>query len=468
MNLEHALIRLERALGPSKVVTDAGHCAPFACDESEADGVTPPCVIHAESADDVTTALLICDEERVPVVPRGGGTGRTGGATVLGPAVVIDTLALSRVKDIDRENLVAVVEPGRHTGVFQGEVEGEGLFFPPDPQSAEWCCLGGNVAENAGGPRAFKYGVTRDYVLGVECALMGGALLRAGKRTVKGVAGYDIAALLVGSEGTLGVFTELTLRLVAAPPVVRTLLVTFDHVVKAGRAVAGIVAQGLVPRCLELLDGICCEGLRDSNREVVGEGVGALLIIEVDGHHAPSVEHEVERIGNACSEVGALELRVARTEGERDAVWAVRKLMSRALRARARFKLSEDIVVPRSKIPAILQRVKEIAEGERVVMPAYGHAGDGNLHVNFLWDEPEDKPRVHRAIESLFRATLDLGGTITGEHGIGVLKAPYLPWEQAPELIALQRRVKQSFDPHGLLNPGKIFLHGERISHGSC
>lgn len=466
--MDRARLRLERALGASKVLSDPAACAPYARDESEAEGVTPPCVVRVERAGDVTAALAICDEERVPAVPRGGATGRTGGAVPMVPAVVLDTLSLCRVKDIDRANLRATVEPGALTGAFQSLVEAEGLFFPPDPQSAEWSCLGGNVAENAGGPRAFKYGVTREYTLGVEAALMGGATVRAGRRTPKGVAGYDVTALLVGSEGTLAVFTELTLRLVPLPTEVRTLVAGFASVIDAGRAVSALVAKGLTPRCIELLDDVCCAVMREGDPASLPSGARAVLVIECDGRHPGAVDDELQRVGDACDEAGATSLTKASTAAERAALWSVRKVMSRALRARAKHKLSEDVVVPRTHVAALLAEVRVIAERERIVMPAYGHAGDGNLHVNALWDDDAERPAVDRAIESLFRATLSFGGTLTGEHGIGVLKAPYLPWEQSPELIALQRRIKDAFDPHGLLNPGKIFLPGGPASHRAC
>ncbi len=455
--ITRTVLKLERALGASQVIADPERCVAYARDESEAEGVVPPCVVLARTADDVAAVLAVCDTERVPVFPRAAGTGRTGGAVPTVPGVVLSTLGMDQVKEFDRENLLAVVGPGMVTGRFHAMVEAEGLFYPPDPQSWDTCSLGGNVAENAGGPRAFKYGVTREYVLGTETVLMGGTRLRTGRRTVKGVTGYDVTGLLVGSEGTLGVFTELTLRLVPGVPEVRTLLARFPDVLAAGRAVSGIVARGFVPRCLELLDGVCCDVLREHGSDAAGEGVGALLVIEVDGVHPAAVDDALERVGAACMDAGAKDVLVARHGGDRERFWAVRRQMSRALRARARYKLSEDVVVPRSRVPDLLARVARISEEKQVVMPAYGHAGDGNLHVNLLWNDPAERPRVEEAIGMLFRATIALGGTLSGEHGIGALKAPYLPLEQSEALIDLQRRLKTSFDPHGLLNPGKIF-----------
>ena len=457
---------LERALGPSRVITDPDLCAAYERDESEAPSVVPPCVVRAESAAEVAAALRACNERGVPVVPRGAGTGRTGGATVTVPSVVVDTSLLGGLKDIDRANGVAVVGVGMRTGALHAAVEAEGLFYPPDPQSAEWCCLGGNVAENAGGPRAVKYGVTRDWVLGLECAHMDGALVQHGRRTAKGVTGYDTVGMLVGSEGTLGVFTEVTVRLAALPTAVRGVLAVFADAVAAGRAVAALLAAGARPRCIELLDAICCAVMRADDPGVLPEGAGAALVIELDGYDDGAVAREAARAAECCVAAGAVSAHEAADAAERAALWAVRRVMSRALRKRAAHKLSEDVVVPRAQVAELIARVQVIAGEERVVMPTYGHAGDGNLHVNLLWDHDDERPRVQRAIERLFRATLDLRGTLSGEHGIGVLKAPYLAWEQGPELVVLQQRVKSAFDPRGLLNPGKIF--GDAPSHRAC
>lgn len=465
---ERCALALSRALGDSVVRTDLGAREAVRRDESEADAVLPAAVVVVRNTNDVSTALRVCDAEGVPVVARGAGTGRTGGSVLTAPGVMLDTRAMHAIKHIDAANRTAVVEPGVVTADLHAAVEGEGLFFPPDPASAQWSVLGGNVAENAGGPRAFKYGVTREYVLGMDAVVMGGEVLRCGRRTRKGVTGYDVTGLLVGSEGTLAVFTELTVSLVPRPTELRTARVCFADVGAAADAVSRIVAGGMVPRCLELMDGICCDVMRAQGETSIREGTGAMLVIEVDGMHPGAVDAELELVMGVCGDAGATEVIPARTEAEREGLWAVRKVMSRALRATAAHKLSEDIVVPRTAVPAVLQRVTEIAAARRVTMPAYGHAGDGNLHVNFLWDDPGDRVRVDGAIEDLFRATLALGGTLSGEHGIGVMKAPYLGWEQSEGLIELQKRVKSAFDPRGLLNPGKIFPPGGRATHGGC
>jgi glycolate oxidase len=452
--VDRAKLELERRLGPSKVLTSPDACAPYASDDSDVAGRAPDAVVLAATAADVAAVLAIAEACEVPVTPRAGGTGRTGGAVPVAGGIVLATHALARIKDIDRGNLVAVVEPGVITGALHEAVEREGLFYAPDPNSLESCCIGGNLAENAGGPRAFKYGVTRDWVLGLEACLMGGRVVRTGKRTLKGVTGYDVTALLVGSEGTLGVFTEATLRLVPKPPAVGTALALFSDVRGAADAVGAIVAAGIVPRCLELLDAATLDAVRAAGVSI-DPRAGAMLLIEVDGEAADAV---LERLGAVASErPGCIDVVVAQDAGQRDRLWAARRMLSKATRKLARHKLSEDIVVPRTRIVELLTRVDAIGDATGVRHLAYGHAGDGNLHVNFLWNDDAERPAVDRAIGLLMRATVELGGTLSGEHGIGVSKARYLSLEQSDDLIALQRDIKRAFDPKELLNPGKIF-----------
>ena len=451
---------LDRALGPSKILTSHESCEPYARDESEATGRVPEVVVLAEKSEDVRATLTCARAAGVPVTPRSGGTGRTGGAVPLRGGVVLSTLPMAEIKEIDRRERVAVVQPGVVLEDLHRAVEQEGLFYPPDPNSLASCALGGNISENAGGPRAFKYGVTRDYVLGLEAFTMDGDLLRAGRRTVKGVVGYDITALLVGSEGTLGVVTEATLRLRAKPAKVFTAMALCSTVQQAGSAVAAIVEAGVVPRCLELMDSASLEAIRTQGVGI-DRNAGSMLLIEVDGEEL-ACEQDLERVGEACTASGAMEVLVAQDASQRDRLWTARRELSPAVRKLARNKLAEDVVVPASRIPLLLDRITLVADEVQVRILTYGHAGDGNVHVNFLWDDDEELPRVKVAIERLFREVLALRGTISGEHGIGVLKAPYLHLEQGQELISLQRRIKQVFDVEGLLNPGKVFVGGAR------
>jgi len=454
---------LERALGPSKVLTERDACERFVRDESEAVGVVPDAVVLAESADDILAALGVAREAGVPITPRSGGTGRTGGAVPVAGGIVLSTLGMKSIVEIDRREGIAVVQPGVILQDLHDAVEAEGWFYPPDPNSQASCALGGNVAENAGGPRAFKYGVTRDYVLGLDAFLIGGQRIRAGRRTMKGVTGYDVTGLLVGSEGTLAVFGDITLQLIPKPESVMTLMTLFSNVKQASAAVQEIIARGLVPRCIELLDATTLEAMRSAGN-AIDANAGAMLIMEVDGDEA-ACERQAERVADACATAQVLDVLVAQDAAQREKLWAARRQMSHAVRKLTKKKLSEDVVVPRMQIGELLDRVARTSEQTGVRSLTYGHAGDGNLHCNYLWNEDEELPAVERAIEQLFRDVIELRGTLSGEHGIGVLKAQYLPLEQSAELITLQRDLKRVFDPQSLLNPGKIFPAG---SHRAC
>jgi len=330
---EKAKRLLERALGPSKVVTGRDSCEAYVRDESEAEGVVPDAVVLAESADDVLEALRVAREAEVPITPRAAGTGRTGGAVPVAGGIVLSMMGMKSIKEVDRKEGIAVVEPGVVLGDLHAAVEAEGWFYPPDPNSLANCTLGGNVAENAGGPRAFKYGVTRDWVLGVEAFLVGGQRIRAGRRTTKGVTGYDVTALLVGSEGTLAVFGDTTLTLMPKPPFVTTLLVLFSELSHAGASVEAMVSAGLVPRCIELLDGLTLDAMRSAGNAIDARA-GAMLLIEVDGDEA-SVDAQAERVGEACTASSAIDVLVAQDAAQRERLWAARREMSPDLPKRA-------------------------------------------------------------------------------------------------------------------------------------
>jgi glycolate oxidase len=452
--------RLARELGAARVVRRGDErLERFARDESHLGAFPPDCAVLAESRAEVELVLAIARDLRVPVTPRGAGTGLTGGALPVRGGIVLSTERMVRIREIDADDLVAVVEPGVVTGELQRAVEERGLFYPPDPASLASCSLGGNVAENAGGPRAFKYGVTREYVLGLEVALASGEVLRAGRRAAKGVTGYDLVAPFVGSEGTLGVATEITLKLLPRPPAVETLLAVFAAPVDAGRAVGTLVSQGQRPRCLELLDRACCDHLRGRTPYRLPDGAGAVLLVELDGD-PEGLEAALLRAAAACEAAGAVEVRVAKDERERRDLWETRRRTNPSLREAHRFKLGEDVAVPRGAIPEMLQRIESIAAKHNVTIATYGHAGDGNLHPTLLVDDdpadPVVRARLDGAVADLLRATLDLRGTLAGEHGIGLAKKPFMHWEQSDELIAWQRRLKRLFDPDDLLNPGKI------------
>ena len=460
-SFERAQVELDRALG-GRFVSSTEACAAYQTDDTGIEGSAQG-VVLAESGDDVSTALEICARHGVPVTSRAGGTGRTGGAVPLQGGVVLATHQMDAVVDFDRREGTIVVGPGMLLDDLWALVESEGWFYPPDPNSSASCRLAGNVAENAAGPRAFKYGATRDYVLGIETFLPGGAQFFSGRRTKKGVTGYDTTALLVGSEGTLAAFGDITLRLLPLPEQVMTLLALFDSVETASRAVENVTSARLLPRCIEFLDELTLEVMRQGGN-AIDSRAHALLLIEVDGSE-DSCLAQAERVGEICEQAGAISVLVAQSENQRAQLWSTRKQMSHSVRRFALHKISEDVVVPRRHLMALIDSVRRSRDELEIRALCYGHAGDGNLHVNFLWDTEEEKTRVDRAVEELFKTTVALGGTLSGEHGIGILKAPYLDLEQSNELVALQKRLKAAFDPTGIMNPGKIFPHP---GHGPC
>ncbi len=467
MSLDAALLAIDRACASGAVVTDLSVREVYARDESETTPVVPEAVVRVRSTEEVAAVLAACHAHRVPITPRSGGTGRVGGAVPVPGGLVLSLEGMERIHAVEKDDLRVVVEPGVVLQDLHAAVEAEGLFYAPDPNSLESCRLGGNLACNAGGPRAFKYGVTRNWVLGLEVVTAEGTVLEVGKPTAKGVTGYDLAGLVVGSEGTLAVVTRATLRLVPKPEEVATLLVFLPSQAALGDAITACLRRRVMPRCLEFLDELALDILRPKAGLAVPASARAMLLVEVDGE-AHELPRQTELVGDAMLEAGALDVLLARSEHERASLWAARRDMSHAMRRQARQKLSEDVVVPRTRIGALLDRCNALSEQHGVRVATYGHAGDGNLHVNLLWDDPDDRPKVEAAIRGLMEATVALGGTLSGEHGIGVLKAPYLPLEQSPALIDLQERIKGVFDPRGILNPGKIFPAGARRFHGAC
>jgi len=429
-------------------------------DESPLPEFYPPeCAVLCESTEEVAAVLRICLERKIPVTPRGAGSGKVGGALPIQGGIVLSTERMQRIKEIDAGDLVAVVEPGVVTGRLQEAVEAQDMFYPPDPASLEYCSIGGNAATNAGGPRAFKYGVTREYILGLEVGLMGGEVMRCGRRTSKGVTGYDLVAGFVGTEGTFGVITELTVKLLPRPPAAATVLGVFADVPAAGTAISALLRGGLRPRVLELLDKKAIEHVRSKARYRFPANAGAVVLIEVDGED-DAMAPMMERIGLACETLGALDVLGATEPAERRAVWEARRLISPALKEAFKIKVNEDICVPRGRIVEMLARVDRVSAETGIETAAYGHAGDGNLHVNLLSNEDIDDPAVRKkfwnAAEQLFAHTLELGGTLSGEHGIGLTKRDYVPMEQSEQLMEWQRKWKALWDPSGLLNPGKV------------
>jgi glycolate oxidase len=460
---DHAVGVLAQRLGPSRLLVDPADCTAYRHDESEVEGDLPDAVILAQDASAIEETLRVARDTGIPVTPRAAGTGKVGGCVPTAAGWVLDISSMNRIKDIDTAEGIAVVEPGVKLVDLQNAVQDAGWFYPPDPNSLEDCAIGGNVATNAAGPRAFKYGPTRDYVVGLDVYLIGGERLSLGHRTRKGVTGYDVTSLVVGSEGTLAVVSEITLKLLPLPRETLAMLAFFSGLFGAATAVARVTASGVLPRCIELFDATTLSAMREAGNSL-NESAHAMLLIELDGEPEQCLT-QAERVADACNGAGSIEVVVAQSASQRDRVWAARRTMSPAIRKLSKHKASEDIVVGSRSIPELCARVERTAAEQKIRWLVYGHAGDGNLHVNFLWDDPADKVKIDAAVAQLFRDTIELGGTLTGEHGVGILKAPYLELEQSSALIDLQRRLKQVFDPQGILNPGKIF---PRLSHGNC
>ena len=446
MNLAQDL----RRLGLEVVGTEA-----YARDESGCGEYPPQAAVQARDASDVQKVLKFAREVKVPVVPRGAGSGKSGGALAERGGIVLSLEKLDRIIEVSRADMVCVTEPGVILEKLQATVEAEGLFYPPDPNSQAMCSIGGNLAHNAGGPRALKYGVTRDYVLALQAVLPTGELIRTGHRSWKGVAGYDLTQLLVGSEGTLAVITQATLKLIPLPRSVATLIAFFPDEDAAALAVQKIFAAGLLPRACEILDGPTMQAVSSRAPFKFPEGIGGALIVEHDGH-GDGVFDELATSGEMCSEAGAREVVAAQDESQRRRIWETRRMISLSLMSIRPHKISEDVAVPRGKLIELIQRVRAIGEKYRLPTACYGHAGDGNLHANLLFASPEERQKGQAAVEEVLQAAIDLGGTITGEHGVGLAKRAFLAKEQRPEVIALQRRLKKAFDPDDLLNPGKI------------
>jgi glycolate oxidase len=450
--------RLRSIVGDAFAVDDEETLKRHAQDETpNLSPSLPDVVVRPGSVDEVQEVMRLCAKDGVYVTPRGAGSGKAGGCVAVYGGVVLGLDRLTRIREIDVDNQIARVEPGVILQTFQEAVEAEGMFYPPDPASLSWCTLGGNVACNAGGPRALKYGVTGHYVLGVEAVLPTGERIRTGRSTTKGVAGYDVTSLLVGSEGTLAVLTDLTLKLLPNPRYVQTALAVFPSTEPAVKAVSAILARGILPRTLEYMDRDSIEAVRVMNPPYrFPAGAGAALILETDGESEAGTLEALERCLQVTTEHGAVDAFLAIDGKQRRDIWTSRRLLSEATRKIKKKKVSEDIVVPRSRIPEMVARTAQLGEKHRLATCSFGHAGDGNLHTQVLFDDASEMPRVEALLDDLFDVVLALGGTITGEHGVGLSKKKYLPKELGDDVLSLQQRLKDAFDPVGILNPGKF------------
>lgn len=453
----HLIDKLILIVGADNITTTMQDMICYGYDATQMEFL-PDAVVHPANTEEVSEILKLANRERFPVFPRGAGSGFTGGSLPKSGGVVLVTTRMNRILRIDTENLIAEVEPGVVTEQFQQAVEKVGLFYPPDPASLKFSTLGGNVAENAGGPRCIKYGVTRDFVMGLELVLPTGEIIRTGGETYKGVVGYDMTRLLCGSEGTLGIITKIIFKILPFPDAKKTMLTIFDSIDGAAKAVSTIIGNKIIPATLEFMDYAtlqCVE--RRFNLGIPTEG-RAVLLIEVDGDR-DLIEKQAARIQELITPLGLVQFRAAKDDAESEELWRVRRLVSPSLRDIGSTKYNEDIVVPRSKLPDVIRTIEKIQQKYNIPIVNFGHAGDGNIHVNILIDKniPGMDEKAHEAIREVFQAVLALNGTMSGEHGVGLSKAPYIELELSPQQIGAMKAIKAALDPNNILNPGKMF-----------
>ncbi|MFS0646096.1 glycolate oxidase subunit GlcD [Siminovitchia sp. 179-K 8D1 HS] len=423
----------------------------------------PDAVVSPRSSEEVAKILALCNEYKTPVIPRGSGTNLCAGTCPVEGGIVILFNQMNKILEIDEENLTVTCQPGVVTWDLMQEVEKKGLFYPPDPSSMKISTIGGNLNENSGGLRGLKYGVTRDYVLGLEVALPNGEIVRTGGKLAKDVAGYDLTRLFIGSEGTLGVITEATLKLIPLPKTKKTMLVQYQDLEDAARSVSKIIANKVIPATLEFLDQPTLKVVEDYSRIGLPTDVKCVLLIEQDGERH-SVEKDMMKIEEICKSENAYSIQIAQTEKEAEALRTARR---NALSALARMKpttILEDATVPRSEIAKMVMAINEIADKYQINICTFGHAGDGNLHPTCPTDvrDKDEMQRVKNAFDEIFEKAIELGGTITGEHGVGIVKAPYLEWKLGESGIHVMKSIKDALDPNHIMNPGKMFAKDTR------
>ncbi|HEV7664065.1 MAG TPA: FAD-linked oxidase C-terminal domain-containing protein [Chloroflexota bacterium] len=425
----------------------------------------PDLAITPASTAEVAAIVRVASREKIPIIARGASSGLAGGTIPESGGLIINLARMDRIVEIDTANVCAVAQAGVVTLQLQQAVEKMGLFYPPDPASSRQSTIGGNVATNAGGPRCLKYGVTRDYVIGLTVVLASGEVLRLGGKITKNATGYQLLHLFVGSEGTLGIVTEVIVKLAPLPRARVTALVVFDELTRASQAVSKIMGSGILPATLELMDGTTVNVVEDFLHTGLPRDAEALLLLEQDGADEVTARADVERMTEICRGLGASHMQVAVSAAERDALWLARRSVSAALGRLRPNKLGEDVVVPKSEIPAMIAAVGEIATRYSLPIPVFGHAGDGNLHPNILFDlrDADEVRRVELAARDIFRAAIRLGGTLSGEHGVGTLKREFLAEAQGELAVGLARSIKTVFDPDNLLNPGKVFPTGRGV-----
>jgi glycolate oxidase len=451
---------LRAIVGSDRLLLPNDDIEPYTHDETEDYVFTPEVVVKPASTDEVSRILKIAYRERIAVTPRAAGTSLSGGALPVHGGIVVSVEKMNKILEIDRENLVAVVQPGIICQVLQEEVEKVGLYYPPDPASRGSCMLGGNIAHNAGGPHALKYGVTKDWVLGLEAVKADGTILRTGGKLLKNVTGYNLTQLIVGSEGTLALVTQIILKLIPLPALRKAVMASFPTLEDAARAVTRIFFERIIPSACEFMERQAMEVTEKKHGEKFPVSGGeAALLIEVDGTREDVLDEQVERIGSVCSDAGALDLILAEDSSKLAKLWKMRRSIGEAVKGLSAYR-EEDCVVPRARLPELMTAIREVCARHGLTAMSYGHIGDGNVHVNILklnLPDAEWRTRIEAATHDLFVRTVALGGMISGEHGIGFVQKNYLGLALSPDVIALMRQIKSVFDPNGILNPGKVF-----------
>lgn len=443
------------------IYSDKAHLIAYSYDATR-ERFEPDAVLFPRHEEDVSEILKYCNEHRIVIVPRGAGSGFTGGALPSSGGIVLGfEKHMNKILEIDMKNMVAIVQPGVINMDLQRAVEEVGLFYPPDPASQEYSTLGGNVSENAGGMRAAKYGITKDYVMATRAVLPNGDIIKAGKRTIKDVAGYNISGILIASEGTLAILSEITLKLIPKPKMTKTAMGIFESVSQAMEAVYKTMASGITPVAMEFLDNLTIRAVEQTFHKGLPIDAGALLVTDVDGNLEDDLDYQLSEIERVFKENGCSEFVIAKDEKEAADLWFARRNASPSLAVYGSKKLNEDVTVPRSALPELLERFYAIADKYNINIPCFGHTGDGNVHTNVMVDgsDPEQVKIAYMAIEEVFQATIDLGGTLSGEHGIGLAKAPYMGMAFTDEEMNLFKSIKVAFDPNNILNHAKMGLN---------
>jgi len=458
MSIDPAVIeKLREILGGDGLFDSPEKKIAYSSDASTIAGELADAIARPKTTEQVSRILKVADSTGTPVYARGAGSGLTGGAVPVRGGIVLDFALMNRILDIDAENMTALAQPGVVTADLQREAQKLGLFYPPDPASKDFCTIGGNVAENAGGLRGVKYGSTREYVMALKAVLANGEVIHVGSSAPKSVTGYDLVRLFVGSEGTLCVFTEILLRLIPMPESVETVLATFPDAERAAAAVCSIFAAGITPRAAELMDEGAVESVRSYRKSDALPEKGVFCLFEVDGPHSAALD-EADRIIAISERNDAMEARRAESDEEREHFWSLRRAISPALFKLGRVKINEDICVPRTRLVELLAKTKEIAGRHSLKIVNFGHVGDGNVHVNIILEREDEalRKKAEAAITEVFKAVIEMGGTLSAEHGIGLAKARFLGVELGEKEMALMARLKKLFDPNNILNPGKF------------